>query len=80
MYKRGRISSNGTHQKRKLSTDNRKWKLLICGMKINVGNGDYHKRALSNENHHIVGGMLFCQCRVHKSGVSNPSMTQPRPF
>jgi hypothetical protein len=30
----------------------------VCGTKINMGNVNCHERALSNESHHIVGGML----------------------
>ena len=53
---------------------------------VNGWNGNQHgerqlsmmiiiKRELS-----MVCGMLVWQCRVHKNGVSNPSMAHPRPF
>lgn len=52
----------------------------MCGMNINMGNVNCHEWVMSNESHRIVGGMLVCQCRVHKNGVSNPPLYRPRPF
>jgi hypothetical protein len=77
-------NANEPHQWR--SSSKRKSTMIInkrnrhmCGMKINMGNVNCHEWVMSNESHHIVGGMLVCQCRVHKSVGSNPYVDRPRP-
>ena len=65
--------------KTKINDDHQQGNHHMCGMKINMGNVNCHEWVMSNESHHIVGGMLVCQCRVHKSVGSNPYVDRPRP-
>ena len=80
VYKRGIGIVNDDHHQDGNQRRSSSRKSSTGGMNINMGNVNHQQWSSPNGNRHIVGGMLVCQCRVHKSGVSNPSMTRPRPF
>jgi hypothetical protein len=61
VYKTRKIIINDDHHQNGNHRRSSTRKSSMCGMNINMGNVNCHERALSNESHHIVGGMLFCQ-------------------